>query len=120
VTENGYGKRTPVEQFPLRGRAGKGVISIQTSDRNGDQVGALLVEDSDEVMLITDVGTLVRTPVADISILGRDTQGVKLISLSEGEKLVGIDRIASLGNGGDEPLSDEAAEQLGDGDSPNE
>ena len=122
VTENGYGKRTPVEQFPLRGRGGKGVISIRTSDRNGDQVGALLVEDSDEVMLITDGGTLVRTPVADISILGRDTQGVKLISLSEGEKLVGIDRIASLGDGGggDEPPSDEAAEQLGEGDSPNE
>jgi len=120
VTENGYGKRTPVEQFPLRGRGGKGVISIRTSDRNGDQVGALLVEDSDEVMLITDGGTLVRTPVADISILGRDTQGVKLISLSEGEKLVGIDRIASLGNGGDEPPSDEAADQLGEGDSPNE
>jgi len=74
------------------------------------------------VMLITDGGTLVRTPVADISILGRDTQGVKLISLSEGEKLVGIDRIASLGGGeaGDEPPSDEAAEQLGEGDSPNE
>jgi DNA gyrase subunit A len=73
-------------------------------------------------MLITDGGTLVRTPVADISVLGRDTQGVKLISLGEGEKLVGIDRIASLGNGedGDEPASDEAADQLGEGDSPNE
>ena len=98
------------------------MISIRTSDRNGPQVGALLVEDSDEVMLITDGGTLVRTPVEGISILGRDTQGVKLISLSEGEKLVGIDRIASLAGGeaGDEPPSDEAAEQLGEGDSPNE
>jgi len=121
VTAKGYGKRTPMEQFPLRGRGGKGVISIRTSERNGDQVGALLVEDSDEVMLITDGGTLVRTPVADISVLSRDTQGVKLISLSDGEKLVGIDRIASLGSGeGDEPASDEAAEQLGEGDSPNE
>ena len=122
VTEKGYGKRTPMEQFPLRGRGGKGVISIRTSERNGDQVGALLVEDSDEVMLISDGGTLVRTPVAQISVLGRDTQGVKLISLGEGEKLVGIDSIASLDNGeaGDEPLSDEAAEQLGEGDSPNE
>ncbi|MCU0765967.1 MAG: DNA gyrase subunit A [Gammaproteobacteria bacterium] len=119
VTENGYGKRTPVEQFPLRGRGGKGVISIRTSDRNGAQVGAILVGDDDEVMLITDGGTLVRTRVADISVLSRDTQGVKLISLAEDERLVGIDRVASLG-GEDEPPSDEAAEHLGEGDSPNE
>jgi DNA gyrase subunit A len=119
VTENGYGKRTPVEQFPLRGRGGKGVISIRTSDRNGAQVGAILVADDDEVMLITDGGTLVRTRVADISVLSRDTQGVKLISLAEDERLVGIDRVASLG-GEDEPASDEVAEELGEGDSPNE
>jgi len=119
VTENGYGKRTPVEQFPLRGRGGKGVISIRTSDRNGAQVGAILVADDDEVMLITDGGKLVRTRVADISVLSRDTQGVKLISLAEDERLVGIDRVASLG-GEDEPASDEVAEELGEGDSPNE
>ena len=122
VTERGYGKRTPLEDYRVQRRGGQGIITIRTSERNGDQVGALLVEDSDEVMLISDGGTLVRTPVAQISVLGRDTQGVKLISLGEGEKLVGIDSIASLGTveGGDEPLSDEAAEQLGEGDSPNE
>jgi DNA gyrase subunit A len=126
VTENGFGKRTPVDEFPLHGRGGKGVISIRTSDRNGAQVGAVLVQPEDEIMLITDGGTLVRTPVHDISILGRDTQGVKLISLGEGEKLVGIDRVVSLGvdetEGPDlgEPTSDELAERAPEGDSPNE
>jgi DNA gyrase subunit A len=128
VTENGFGKRTPVEEFPLHGRGGKGVISIRTSDRNGSQVGAVLVQLEDEIMLITDGGTLVRTPVRDISILGRDTQGVKLISLGEGEKLVGIDRIVTMGGdelegpgpGEGEPTSDELAERAPEGDSPNE
>jgi DNA gyrase subunit A len=126
VTENGFGKRTPVEEFPLHGRGGKGVISIRTSDRNGPQVGAVLVQPEDEIMLITDGGTLVRTPVRDISVLGRDTQGVKLISLGEGEKLVGIDRIVSMGGdelesaGVGEPTSDELAERAPEGDSPNE
>ena len=102
VTENGYGKRTPMDQFPTKGRGGKGMKSIKTSDRNGDQVGAVLVNDSDEVMLITDGGTLVRTPVTDISIMGRDTQGVRMIRLSKGEKLIGIERVESLE--GDEDL----------------
>jgi len=96
VTENGYGKRTPVEQFPAKGRGGKGVISIKTSDRNGAQVGAIMVEDEDEIMLITDGGTLVRTRVADVSIMGRDTQGVTMIRLSKQEKLIGIARVESL------------------------
>jgi DNA gyrase subunit A len=97
VTENGYGKRTPVEQFPLRGRGGMGVISIKASERNGQQVGAVLVEEGDEVMLITNGGTLVRTPISDVSVMGRDTQGVTMIRLSKKEKLVGIERIESLG-----------------------
>jgi len=96
VTENGFGKRTPVEQFPLRGRGGMGVISIKASERNGPQVGAVLVDEGDEVMLITNGGTLVRTPVSDISVMGRDTQGVTMIRLSKKEKLVGIERIESL------------------------
>ncbi len=98
VTENGFGKRTPIEQFPLRGRGGMGVISIKASERNGPQVGAVLVDESDEVMLITNGGTLVRTPVSDISVMGRDTQGVTMIRLSKKEKLVGIERIESLGD----------------------
>ena len=103
VTENGYGKRTTLDQYPLKGRGGMGVISISISERNGDQVGAVLVDDDDEVMLITDAGTLVRTPVTDISVLGRGTQGVTMIRLSGTEKLVGIARVESLENG-NEPI----------------
>ncbi len=94
ATERGYGKRTAIDQFPVRGRAGMGVISIRTSGRNGPQVGAVLVQEEDEIMLITDGGTLVRTRVADVSLLSRDTQGVTLIRLSAAEKLAGLERIA--------------------------
>ncbi len=93
VTENGYGKRTPVEDYPRQGRGGQGVIAIQTSSRNGKLIGAVSVRDDDEVMLISDRGTLVRTPASDISVVGRNTQGVTLISLGKGEKLVGVERI---------------------------
>jgi DNA gyrase subunit A len=96
VTENGFGKRTPIEQFPVKGRGGMGVISIKTSARNGEQIGAVRVEEDDEIMLITDGGTLVRTRVADVSQLGRDTQGVTMIRLGGGERLIGIERIAAL------------------------
>ena len=96
ATENGYGKRTPIEQYPVKGRAGMGVKSIKTSDRNGEQVGAVRVTGDDEIMLITDGGTLVRTSVADISQMSRDTQGVRLISLRNDEKLIGIERIEAL------------------------
>ncbi|MDD3449323.1 MAG: DNA gyrase subunit A [Gammaproteobacteria bacterium] len=94
ATENGYGKRTPVGEYPTYGRGGQGVISIQTSERNGAVVGAVQVNDDDEIMLISDQGTLVRTPVAGVSKLGRNTQGVTLIRLAEEEKLVGLERIA--------------------------
>jgi DNA gyrase subunit A len=108
ATAKGYGKRTPVPQFPVRGRGGMGVISIKTSRRNGAQVGAVLVDDEDEIMLITDGGTLVRTPVTDISVLGRDTQGVKLITVSEDETLIGVERIPFLEDEGS--AEDDAAE----------
>ena len=106
VTENGFGKRTPIEQFPIKGRGGMGVISIKTSDRNGAQVGAVRVDETDEIMLITDGGTLVRTRVADVSCMGRDTQGVTMIRLSKDETLIGIERVEALegednGNGDD-------------------
>ncbi len=91
ATEKGYGKRTAIEDYPVHGRGGQGVISIQTSARNGQVVGAVLVNDDDEIMLITNAGTLVRTRVNEVSITGRNTQGVKLISLSEDEKLIGIE-----------------------------
>jgi len=79
-----------------KGRGGKGLISIRTSERNGDQIGATLVEEEDEIMLISDGGTLVRTRVSDVPRMGRDTQGVKMISLTRGEKLIGIARIEVL------------------------
>ncbi len=96
VCENGYGKRTDIAQFPVKGRGGKGMISIQTSERNGRQIGAILVDEDDEIMLITDGGTLVRTRVSDVSRMGRNTQGVKMIALSKKEKLIGIARIEML------------------------
>jgi DNA gyrase subunit A len=95
ATENGFGKRTKVSDFLRQGRGGQGVISIQTSDRNGKVVGAILASDEDEVMLITNAGTLVRTPVSDISVMSRNTQGVTLIRLSKDEKLVQIEPVAT-------------------------
>ncbi|MCL5261250.1 MAG: DNA gyrase subunit A [Gammaproteobacteria bacterium] len=93
ATENGYGKRTAVTDYSLVNRGGQGVISIQVNMRNGKAVGAIFVEDNAEIMLISDQGTLVRTKVSEVSIIGRNTQGVRLINLSEGEKLVGIQKI---------------------------
>ncbi|VAW93609.1 DNA gyrase subunit A [hydrothermal vent metagenome] len=95
-TENGFGKRTAIEDYPVHGRGGLGVISIQTSERNGAVTGVELVTNEDEIMLITNQGTLVRTRVEEISIMGRNTQGVKLISLSNDEKLNGIERIEMI------------------------
>ncbi|MGB5200619.1 MAG: DNA gyrase C-terminal beta-propeller domain-containing protein, partial [Sedimenticolaceae bacterium] len=110
VTENGFGKRTPIDQFPIKGRGGMGVISIKTSARNGEQIGAVRVDEDDEIMLITDGGTLVRTRVADVSRMGRDTQGVTMIRLSNDEKLIGIERIAALEGEQDEEGEDASAE----------
>ena len=93
ATENGYGKCTRAKEYRQQGRAGMGLISIRTSRRNGAVIGAELVEENDELMLITDGGKLVRTRVNEVSVLGRDAQGVKLISLSDGERLVGLERI---------------------------
>jgi len=93
ATERGFGKRTPPEDFPLRGRGGQGVIAIQTSERNGALVRALQIGEEDEVMLISSNGTLVRTPVNDISILGRNTQGVRLIRIADDDRLVGLEKI---------------------------
>jgi DNA gyrase subunit A len=96
ATENGFGKRTSIDDFPIQGRGGQGVIAIQTTERNGRTVGAIQVCEEDEVMLISSGGTLVRTPVSDISIIGRNTQGVTLIRVEEGQRLVGLARIESI------------------------
>jgi DNA gyrase subunit A len=96
ATANGYGKLTPVEEHPVQGRGGQGVICIQTSERNGKLVGALQVSLEDEVMLITSTGTMIRTPVADISTMSRNTQGVRLIRLDDTDRLVGVSRVEAL------------------------
>jgi DNA gyrase subunit A len=93
VSQNGYGKRTTVEEFPTKGRGGKGVIAMQCSDRNGSMVGAVQVFPADQLMLISDQGTLVRTRADEVSEQGRNTQGVRVIRLKEDEHLVGVERI---------------------------
>jgi DNA gyrase subunit A len=94
ATEKGYGKRTELEEYRSQARGGSGVISIKTSDRNGKVVGAIQVTDADEMMLISNKGTLVRARAADVSIIGRNTQGVTLINIAKGEKLVSVAKIA--------------------------
>jgi len=105
ATENGYGKRTPIEEYTRHGRGGQGLIAIQTSERNGALVGAVLVEETDEVMLISSAGVLIRTHVSQIREQGRTTQGVTLIALGEGDRLAGVERLAERdgdnSNGGD-------------------
>lgn len=110
ATANGFGKRTALEEFPRHGRGGQGVIGIQTSDRNGACIGAIQVEDDNEIMLISDGGTLVRTSVDEVSVLSRNTQGVTLIRVSKGESLVGLARIVVL--------DDEEEEEVIEGEEP--
>ncbi|HKE44624.1 MAG TPA: DNA gyrase subunit A [Steroidobacteraceae bacterium] len=112
AAEFGYGKLTPVDEFPQHGRGGQGVIALQTTERNGQMVGALHVVREHEIMLISSTGTLVRTPVAEISVVGRNTQGVRLIRLEEGERLVGLERVEVLNGeaGSDAEVGDLPAE----------
>jgi len=122
ATERGFGKRTPIGEYTRHGRGGQGIIGIQTSERNGAVVGAVLVEESDEVMLISTGGVLIRTKVAQIREMGRSTQGVTLIALGEGEKLAGLERIEEReelggnGNGGNGGHGEEAAPEAEAGD----
>ncbi|OGT53484.1 MAG: DNA gyrase subunit A [Gammaproteobacteria bacterium RIFCSPHIGHO2_12_FULL_42_13] len=94
VTENGYGQRTEVNDYRECGRGGQGVIAIQTSERNGKVVGCVPVDNESEVLLVTNCGTLVRIPVSEISVIGRNTQGVRLINVQEGEKVVSVESIS--------------------------
>jgi DNA gyrase subunit A len=96
ATQNGYGKRTQLVEYPTKSRNTKGVISIKVSERNGKVVAAVQVEESDQIMLITDAGTLVRTRVSEVSTVGRNTQGVRLIRTAEDEHLVGLEKICDL------------------------
>ena len=105
VTQNGYGKRTAAEEYPTKSRATQGVISIKVTERNGSVVGAVQVDDCDQIMMITDAGTLVRTRVSEVSIVGRNTQGVILIRTAEDENVVGLQRVA-------EPVDDEELDAI--------
>ncbi|UUO22324.1 DNA topoisomerase (ATP-hydrolyzing) subunit A [Colwellia sp. M166] len=96
ITENGFGKRTALDEYPAKSRATKGVVSIKVSERNGPVVGAVQVEEQDEIMLITDNGTLVRTRVDEVSVIGRNTQGVRIIRTIEGEHVVALQRIDEI------------------------
>ena len=114
ATENGFGKRTPIAEYTRHGRAGKGMIAIQTSERNGKVVGAVLVDPNDEIMLITDKGVLVRTRVAEVREMGRATQGVTLIAVDDGSQLAGLQRIVESDVGEDGAEVGEEAEAADD------
>jgi DNA gyrase subunit A len=107
VCENGYGKRTEAKEYRLQGRGGKGIIAIKTSERNGSVVGALKVSDEDEIMVTTASGRMVRVPVKGISVIGRNTQGVRIIDLEKDEKAVAVTRV-------EENKEDEAAGEAGE------
>lgn len=120
ATGNGYGKRTVIQDYPTKGRGGQGVINIKTSERNGSVIGAVQVRDEDEIMLISNAGTLVRTAVSGVSVLGRNTQGVRLIRLGDGEDLVELTAVVDNGDseseedeegpaGDDDPVTDDDA-----------
>jgi DNA gyrase subunit A len=109
ASETGYGKLTPLDDFPQHGRGGQGVIALQTTDRNGATVAALQVTAGQEIMLISSTGTLVRTAVDEISVVGRNTQGVRLIRLGEGERLTGIERIDEALEGAEGETAEGAA-----------
>ncbi len=122
ATENGYGKRTALSEYPTKSRATKGVVSIKVSERNGKVVGAVQVNEEDEIMLISDAGTLVRTRAAEVSTVGRNTQGVTLIRTADNEKVVGLQRIDEIVDIVDEDAvtgSDEAS-AAGEASSENE
>jgi DNA gyrase subunit A len=109
VTENGYGKRTSIDEYPLHGRGGKGVITIKTNERNGQVVGILEVQEEHDIMLVTDRGKIIRMPVSNISVISRNTQGVRLIGMESGERVVSAATLAEEVDveGSDFPVEEE-------------
>jgi DNA gyrase subunit A len=119
ATENGYGKRTPIDEYTRHGRGTKGMIAIQQTERNGKVVAATLVHSEDDIMLITDRGVLVRTRVSEIREMGRATQGVTLIGLDEGSKLSGMQRILENdAQGGSDDTGETGGEETPADDTP--
>ncbi|MCX8194976.1 MAG: DNA gyrase subunit A, partial [Candidatus Micrarchaeota archaeon] len=121
VTENGYGKRTALGEYRLQSRGGKGVINIKTEGRNGKVVGIVAVNDTDQLLLVSSGGKIIRTFVKDVSVIGRNTAGVRLMKLDEGEKIVAVEKLSSE----DEPpakseAKENAPQQQGEGKRRNE
>jgi len=114
ATVNGYGKRTNINDYPVKGRGGQGVISISVSERNGSVINAVSVVEDDEIMLITDKGTLVRTRVSEVGVLARNTQGVRLIRLTKGEHLVGLQRVDEIVTNESESADDDTVDEQSD------
>jgi DNA gyrase subunit A len=111
ATEKGYGKRTNLDEYRTQARGGSGVISIKTSQRNGKVVGAIQVTDEDEMMLISNKGTLVRARSSDVSIIGRNTQGVTLINIAKDEELVSVAKIAESDEDSEEDSEDDSVSE---------
>lgn len=111
VTQNGYGKRTALSEYPIKSRATKGVLSIKVNERNGKVVAAVQVEETDQIMLITDAGTLVRTRVAEVSLIGRNTQGVRIIRTADDERVVSLERVCEPDDEEDNAESIEVLEE---------
>jgi DNA gyrase subunit A len=107
VTSNGFGKRTPANEYRVQGRAGTGIITIKVNERNGSVVGAMMVEDEHQLMIVTDFGKIIRIRVSEISVIGRNTQGVKLINLEDGERVVAVERMVES-----EEEEEDVAEEL--------
>ncbi|MDP3695446.1 MAG: DNA gyrase C-terminal beta-propeller domain-containing protein, partial [Desulfocapsaceae bacterium] len=107
VTENGYGKRSPVDEYRVQRRGGKGIFAIKASDRNGSVIGAMQVDNESEVILIADSGKMIRMPLENLRVIGRTTQGVRLINLEEGEKVVAMDIVAREESAEDEESTDD-------------
>jgi DNA gyrase subunit A len=114
ATENGYGKRTSITEYTRHGRGTKGMIAIQTSERNGKVVAAQLVTEEDEIMLITTGGTLVRTRISELRVIGRNAQGVTLIGLDDGDALSGVQKIVETVAGVDDEMDAEVSETGGE------
>jgi DNA gyrase subunit A len=107
ISENGYGKRTSAYEYRISGRGGKGIIAMTVNERNGKLVASFPVEDSDQIMLVTNRGQLIRIPVDGISIVGRSTQGVTVFATAEDERVVSVEHIPDVDNGGEGDESDE-------------
>jgi len=107
ISENGYGKRTSTYEYRASGRGGKGIIAMVTNKRNGDLVASFPVEESDQIMLVTDGGQLIRCPIKGISLLGRSTQGVKVFDTADDEKVVSVSRVSDAGEADDNGVEGE-------------